>query len=153
MKTLDLEEANKAYECRTEFKGFFSSTVMNKLSSQMLNNKEVSIPFMHTDVSTSVPVSLYLLSSVSASVINRNKYHKFFLKKGIYNFYATSIKPYHYMLFIKLSNGKLIGVDVPVGDKKDTKNLMVILCSALTELYVRYTFYKDETVIISSFSH
>ena len=150
MEKINIENDNKAHVTRMEFKEFFSSTVMNRLMDQMLNNKDVSIPFMRTDISTSVPVSLYLLNSVSASIVNRNKYYKFFLRKGIYNFYATSVRPHHYMLFLKLSSGKLIGVDVPVGDKKDAKKLMVILCSALTELYVRYTIYKDETVVISS---
>ena len=135
---------------RLEFKEFFTSTVMSKLADQMLTNKETGLTFPDNEYSTRHPVSLFLLNSISTSVYNRNKYHKFFFRKSIYNFCATSIKPHYYMLFLKLSNGKLIGVEVPVGDKKDKKNLMVILCSALTELYVRYTIYKDETVVIPS---
>lgn len=139
-----------ALATRLEFKSFFSSTVMSKLMEQMLNNKETGLTFADNDYATRFSVSLFLLNSISTSVTNRNKYYKFFFRKSIYNFCATSIKPHYYMLFLKLSNGKLIGVEVPVGDKKDKKNLMVILCSALTELYVRYTIYKDETVVISS---
>jgi hypothetical protein len=151
MEKINIEDDNKAYATRMEFKEFFSSTVMSKLTDQMLNNKETGLTLMDNGYATRHPVSLFLLNSISASIVNRNKYYKFFFRKNIYNFCATSVRPHHYMLFLKLSNGKLIGVDVPVGDKKDAKNLMVILCSALTELYVRYTIYKDETVVISSF--
>lgn len=150
MEKINLEDVNKATMTRLEFKEFFSSTVMAKLMEQMFNNKETNLVFLDDTSSTRHPVSLYLLNSISASIVNRNKYYRFFFKKNIYNFYATSVKPHYYMLFLKLSNGKLIGVEVPVGDKRDKKNLMVILCSALTELYIRYTIYKDETLVISS---
>lgn len=135
---------------RSDFKQFFTSTVMDRLKEQMLNNKETGILLMDRDVGTAVPVSLYLLNSLNMSVNNRAKIYKFFFRAGIYNFYATSVRPHHYMLFIKLSKGELIGIDVPVGDKNDTKKLMVILCSAMTELYIRYTEYKDKTVLIPS---
>ena len=144
------EKDKKALDIRLEFKEFFSSTVMNRLKYQMLNNKETGIILMDNNCGTEIAVSLYMLQSLNMSLTNRTKIFKFFFKYGIYNFYATSIKPHHYMLFIKLSKGKLIGIDVPVGDKKDTKNLMVILCSAMIELYIKHTVYDDKTVIIPS---
>ncbi len=148
MKILPSDE--HAAKIRSDFKEFFSSTVMDRLKEQMLNNKETGILLMDRSVGTDIPVSMYFLNSLNMSVTNRAKIYKFFFRAGIYNFYATSVRPNHYMLFIKLSKGELIGVDVPVGDKKDTKKLMVILCSAMTELYIRYTEYKDKTVLIPS---
>lgn len=148
MKILPSDE--HAAKIRSDFKEFFSFTVMDRLKEQMLNNKETGILLMDRSVGTDIPVSRYFLNSLNMSVTNRAKIYKFFFRAGIYNFYATSVRPNHYMLFIKLSKGELIGVDVPVGDKKDTKKLMVILCSAMTELYIRYTEYKDKTVLIPS---
>jgi hypothetical protein len=90
MEKINIEDDNKAYATRMEFKEFFSSTVMSKLTDQMLNNKETGLTLMDNGYATRHPVSLFLLNSISASIVNRNKYYKFFFRKNIYNSYKKS---------------------------------------------------------------